>query len=157
MPDMTMTQAAEWAGVTRATIHKAIKSGRLSAEKDAGGVYRINPAELERAYQPKPVNVSEDSRESRTDTVKLIAAKDREIALYRQLAERADATAADLRAERDKLLGIVETTTRLLTHDRSEAAPETPAQLPAAIETQIAQPAPHGVRARLASWIGRRG
>jgi excisionase family DNA binding protein len=151
MPDMTMTQAAEWAGVTRATIHKAIKSGRLAAPKDDGGVYRINPAELERVYRPKAVDVSGDSRGSSPDTMELITAKDDQIALLRELADKAEATAADLRAERDRLLGIVEATARLLTHQRpSEALPQPSPVIPALAAVPLA---PHGLRARLASWI----
>lgn len=150
MPDMTMTQAAEWAGVTRATIHKAIKSGRLTAPKDDSGVYRINPAELERVYQPKAVDVSGDGRGSSSDTAELMTAKDEQIALLRELADKAEATTADLRAERDRLLGIVEATTRLLAHQKP---PEAPPKPPAVIPAPAAPPAPHGFRARLAGWI----
>lgn len=156
MPDMTMTQAAEWAGVTRATIHKAIKSGRLTAPKDGGGVYRINPAELERVYRPKAVDVSEDGQMSSPDIVEAMVAKNKQIALLRELADKAEATAADLRAERDRLLGIVEATTRLLTHQKAEAAPGALPQPLAVVPAPPAPPVPHGFRARLAGWIAGR-
>lgn len=122
MPDMTMRQAAEWAGVTRATIHKAITSHRLSAEKDDNGVYRINPAELERVYRPKSaVAVSGDTSESHEETPALTAAR-QEIQLLREMQRASEAREADLRAERDRLLGIVESTTRLLTHQQAPPA-----------------------------------
>ena len=49
---MTLTEAAKWAGVTRPTIFKALKNGKLSGQKDDAGEWRIEPAELERVYQP---------------------------------------------------------------------------------------------------------
>lgn len=136
MPDMTMRQAAEWAGVTRATIQKAIVSGRLSAEKDEKGAYRINPAELERVYQPRTVAVSDDTQESHEETPQLTAAR-REIELLREMQRASEAREADLRAERDRLLGIVESTARLLTHQQA---------------TMAVAPAPRG----LARWFQRR-
>ena len=41
-----LTEAAKWAGVTRPTIFKALKSGKLSGQKDDAGEWRIDPAEL---------------------------------------------------------------------------------------------------------------
>ena len=116
MPDMTMRQAAEWAGVTRGTIHKAITSGRLSANKSDTGVYRINPAELERVYpRRQPAGVSGDTLESHGDTPELAALR-REVELLREGQRASEAREADLRAERDKLLSLLEKTTLLLTH-----------------------------------------
>ena len=125
MPNMTMRQAAEWAGVTRGTIHKAITSGRLSATKSDTGVYRINPAELERVYPLRqPTAVSGDTPERHTDTSELAALR-REVELLREGQRAAAAREVDLRAERDRLLGIVENTTRLLGHQKSKPAEQT--------------------------------
>jgi excisionase family DNA binding protein len=49
---LTITEAANQTGLTRAAIHKAIKSGRLSATKDDSGNFQIDAAELFRVYQP---------------------------------------------------------------------------------------------------------
>ena len=49
---LTITEAANQTGLTRAAIHKAIKSGRLSATKDDSGNFQIDAAELFRIYQP---------------------------------------------------------------------------------------------------------
>ena len=46
----TPRSAARAAGVTKATIYRAIKRGRLSACKLRGGNYAIYPAELRRAF-----------------------------------------------------------------------------------------------------------
>ena len=116
MPDMTMRQAAEWAGVTRGTIHKAITSGRISGNKSDTGVYRINPAELERVYPRRlPAGVSEDTPERHGDTPELTALR-REIELLREGQKASEAREVDLRAERDRLLSLLERTTLLLTH-----------------------------------------
>jgi hypothetical protein len=51
----TLGVAAKQAGVSKPTLSKAIKSGRISAEKQPDGSYRIQPAELFRVYrQPSP-------------------------------------------------------------------------------------------------------
>jgi len=47
---LTLTQAAKEVGRTRSTVFKAIKSGRLSATKDAQGHLLIDPVELHRVY-----------------------------------------------------------------------------------------------------------
>lgn len=47
-----MGQAAKEAGVSKATIHRAIKSGKLSASRLDDGSYEIDPAELFRVYRP---------------------------------------------------------------------------------------------------------
>lgn len=46
----SMGGAARAVGLHKATIHRAIKSGRLSAEKREDGTYAIDPAELARVY-----------------------------------------------------------------------------------------------------------
>lgn len=46
----SMAEAARQTGVSKATIHRAIKSGKLSAERKEGGGYAISPAELFRVY-----------------------------------------------------------------------------------------------------------
>ena len=54
---MTMVglrEAARQAGVNKTTVLRAIRSGRLSAQKTEGGGYTIDPAELFRVYPPQP-------------------------------------------------------------------------------------------------------
>lgn len=53
---LSMGQAARAAGVSKTSIHRAIKSGKLSASREADASYKIDPAELFRVYVPgKPV------------------------------------------------------------------------------------------------------
>ena len=47
----TLGQAAKATGKSKATIHRAVQSGKLSAVKDeASGTFRIDPAELHRIF-----------------------------------------------------------------------------------------------------------
>lgn len=49
---ITLKEASEKVGVTRQTLMKAIKTGRISAEKSQGGEWRIEPIELFRVWPP---------------------------------------------------------------------------------------------------------
>lgn len=46
----TLSQAAEATGKNKATIQRAIKSGKISAQKNSSGAYEIDPAELHRVF-----------------------------------------------------------------------------------------------------------
>ena len=46
----TLGQAARAADVSKTTIQRAIKSGRLSASRQQDGSYVIDPSELHRAF-----------------------------------------------------------------------------------------------------------
>lgn len=54
---LSMSSAATQAGVSKATIHRAIKSGKLSAARRDDGSYEIDPAELFRVYAPGNVSI----------------------------------------------------------------------------------------------------
>lgn len=49
---ITLREASEKVGVTRQTLMKAIKTGRVSAEKADNGEWRIEPVELFRIWPP---------------------------------------------------------------------------------------------------------
>ena len=48
----TLGQAAKATGKSKTTISRAIQAGKISAEKDAHGAYRITADELHRLYPP---------------------------------------------------------------------------------------------------------
>jgi predicted RNase H-like nuclease len=48
----TAGQAAKATGVATSTITNALKSGKISGEKDENGAWRIDPSELHRVYPP---------------------------------------------------------------------------------------------------------
>lgn len=67
----TLGEAAKATGLTKPTIAKAIKSGRLSATKNANGSYTIDPAELHRVYPPVPFTSKPSVNVLFSDTPKL--------------------------------------------------------------------------------------
>lgn len=46
----TLSQAAEATGKNKATIQRAIKSGKITASKNTSGAYEIDPSELHRVF-----------------------------------------------------------------------------------------------------------
>ena len=50
----SLSQAAKETGKGKSSIHRAIKSGRLSAQRHEDGTYSIDAAELFRAFPPAP-------------------------------------------------------------------------------------------------------
>jgi excisionase family DNA binding protein len=50
----TPTSAAKAVGVARSTIYRAIKAGRLAADRLHSGNYAIYPAELRRVFPSPP-------------------------------------------------------------------------------------------------------
>ena len=101
----TLGEAAKATGKSKATISKAIKSGRISALKDETGTFRIDPSELQRVY---PISVYGEQKETPENTsgnadttitirelqARLEAANDR-------LSDK-EAVIADLREDRDR-------------------------------------------------------
>lgn len=91
MVKLTLGQAAKEVSVSKATISKALNSGRLSYVAKTAAGYEIDPAELFRVFPPKrPETVSSERLETPSETGS--EADRREIQLLReQLAEvRAD-------------------------------------------------------------------
>ena len=48
----TLGQAAKATGLSKMTIQRALKSGRISGHKDETGSYQLDPAELHRVFPP---------------------------------------------------------------------------------------------------------
>ena len=48
----TLSEAAAATGKNKATIQRAIKSGKISAKKGESGSYEIDPSELHRVFHP---------------------------------------------------------------------------------------------------------
>ena len=120
----TLGTAAKASGKSKATISKAIKSGRISAIKDDTGVYQIEPAELNRVY---PINV--DGNHDRTPRTPVETPENgpsvRELqarleAAHERLTDR-EAVIADLREDRDRWR---QQATALLADQRSGPGPE---------------------------------
>ena len=55
MPGLSLREAAKEVNVCKSTILRAVRNGRLSAARTDDGGYSIDPAELFRVYEPRPV------------------------------------------------------------------------------------------------------
>lgn len=64
----TAGQAATATGVSKATITRALKSGKISGQKDESGAWVIDPAELHRVFPPVSVKQSETRNVQQTET-----------------------------------------------------------------------------------------
>jgi transcriptional regulator with XRE-family HTH domain len=106
MATVSMTKGAELAGVSKGTVSKALKSGRLSyAEKTDNG-YLIDTSELFRVFPPKQTETVETARfdtplgnrETLMETGGLL----REVELLREQLRDRDGVVDDLRQRLDK-------------------------------------------------------
>ena len=101
----TLGEAAKATGKSKATISKAIKSGRISAAKDDTGTFRIDPSELHRVYPPTPKGEQEEAQKetpvNAAETGDFKALQARLEAAQERLADK-EAVIADLREDRDK-------------------------------------------------------
>jgi hypothetical protein len=108
----SMAQAAKAVGKSKSTILRAIKSGKLSANKNAHEQYEISPSELHRVYpiashealhepvDDAPRTTSDATGEAAEMALKLVAAeKERDAA--QNLAEERARTIDDLRSRLD--------------------------------------------------------
>lgn len=141
MTQLTLPQAAKATGKDRTTLYRAIKSGKLTASKNANGDYQVDVSELERVYSVKvprnqPATLHEvasqrdataENLNSNNDLVAEVAVLRAQIAALeadkRALAE----DKADLREERDNWRKAYEdqaATVKLLTDQRETSTPK---------------------------------
>ncbi len=94
----TLKEAADAVGLSKPAIFKAIKTGKISAIKDAHGHWYIQPAELHRVYEPiNSVNDSDNQSLTKESTETQILKQELDT-LREQLLE----TINDLRRRLDK-------------------------------------------------------
>jgi hypothetical protein len=89
----SLVTGAAACGVNRTTILRAIKAGKISAERDAQGAWAIQPAELHRVFPAVAVGSAPVQTHS----------PDAEVALLRTMLEEMRATVTDLRRREDDL------------------------------------------------------
>ena len=149
----TLGEAAKATGNSKTTIHRAIKSGRVSATRKDDGSYEIDPSELHRVFPLKSSGngFTNDNLEQAVTRLETEGLR-REIELLRERMADKDSMIDDLRHdrdraqdERDRLLKVIEEqagSVRQLTDQREKAAAEPEA------------PAPRGLRAFLHRLTG---
>jgi predicted site-specific integrase-resolvase len=104
----TLGDAAKATGKSKTTLHRAIKSGRISASKSEDGSYSIDPSELHRVFPPvteaTPANAFQrnatEHQGNNLETLRIqMELQEKERERERALLQE---TIADLREDRDK-------------------------------------------------------
>lgn len=101
--ELSLSAAAKATGKAKATIHRAVKSGKLSASRHEDGTYGIDPSELARVF---PLVVSETAQGDATPPPATPSERDallsQEVAFLRDALERERETVSDLRRRLDR-------------------------------------------------------
>jgi len=104
----TAGQAAKATGVATATITRALKSGKISGQKDSNGAWMIDPSELHRVFPPvslkeheKPFMKQDETPYEMNERPFESSALQRELQVLRE-------TLADVREDRDKWRDMAE-------------------------------------------------
>ena len=91
MPGLSLREAANQVNVSKSTILRAVRSGRMSAARTEDGGYSIDPAELFRVYQPKSNGNGADNPERdsthRELEVQIVGLKEQRDLLLAQLED----------------------------------------------------------------------
>lgn len=110
----TAGQAAQATGKNIATITRAIKSGKISAQKDASGAWQIDAAELHRVFSlnAQPLRKSqmqsdasplqEQSKSQTSASEQELAALRERVAAQSELLEERAGQILDLKEDRDR-------------------------------------------------------
>src|SRR4051794_568770 len=93
---LSVLEAGRLVGRSKSHIFRAIKSGMLSAERDAAGSYRIDRAELSRVFPVARQDTPDDLSRHGDDTAGAVVAQ-----LEARLADALDQV-RDLRQQRDR-------------------------------------------------------
>ena len=133
----SLSAAAKATGKSKATIHRAIRTGKVSATRNEDGSYLIDPAELHRVFEPEPGEPGAANgtvRQNATPTAEPIeppslavlnAALTAEIAglkalldMERERFQDERRRVEEMRAERDRWAELASQTQKLLTDQR---------------------------------------
>lgn len=108
----TLREAAKATGLSRTTIHNAIKSGRISYANKTSSGYEIEPSELFRVFEPvkkKPTNVDTSIDDYGQLVTHVDTKSETENALLREMLQREKDNASylkdqisDLQKDRDQ-------------------------------------------------------
>lgn len=100
----TLNEAAKAVGKSKTTIHRAIKSGKISASKLESGAYAIDPSELHRVFQVGTAERTNRNDKEQHETA--VGTADIRLEMLEKERERErqqlEETIADLREDRDR-------------------------------------------------------
>lgn len=102
---LTLGQASKETGVSKATLSRALKSGKISGDKQSDGSFKIDPAELFRVFPRNSSNnpamkQSATHNETPETDIKMVQLEAENKALKRE-NELLQAQIDDLRQDRD--------------------------------------------------------
>jgi hypothetical protein len=129
---VSKTEAAKLAGITRPTFYRHISKGKVSVVDNKDGTQSVDTAELMRVYgELKPLTDDVDSQKLNTpihsvipnngaDGVNVELMEYKIEQLTKQLAE-SEARNQEERAEKAKLLSVIETQTLAIEHVSNKA------------------------------------
>ena len=106
MTILSMTQAAQQAGISRSTLYRAIRQGRLSVTKQASGTRGIDTAELLRVFGPLQADTSQVIHSRTSSNITVLQER---CAMLEQQVEWLRAELADAKDEKKQLLRVLET------------------------------------------------
>jgi hypothetical protein len=121
MVSISLADAGKLTGLHKVSILRAIRKGKISAEKDENGEWRIQPAELFRIYPPLPEQRNGNGGEQHYATP-ITGALEAEISTLKQLNQMLRDQLDDMPGQRDKWEQAAQTALRQL------PAPKAPAR-----------------------------
>ena len=98
---LTLGQAARQAGISKSYLSRLVKSGKISAQRQENGEFRIDPSELDRLADIRTHGHDTGNRMSeRLETPRELVLQ-REVELLREMLRDKEQTLQDVRGERD--------------------------------------------------------
>ena len=106
MTILTMTQAAQKAGISRSTLYRAIRTGRISMVSLPTGKRGVDVTELIRVFGPLQPDTVQKKQDGTPSDIAVL--RERCASLQREV-EWLRADLADAKNERNRLLALLET------------------------------------------------
>jgi hypothetical protein len=97
----SLTTAAAAAGINRTTVFRAIKTGRISAQRDSNGQWQLDPSEFHRVFPPLPAAAT-SSQQAAHHGEQHGAMTDSLVATLNKVIDDLRRGQDDLRADRDR-------------------------------------------------------
>jgi hypothetical protein len=122
MSSISLAEAGRLTGLHKVSILRAIRKGKISADKDEHGEWRLQPAELFRVYPPVPEQRNGNGHEQHY-AAPVAAALEAEISALKQMSQLLRDQLDDMRGQRDKWEQAAQMALRQL------SAPKSPTRL----------------------------
>lgn len=132
MAKLSASKAAKAAGVSLPTISRAIKSGKMSADKVEGGGFLVDTSELFRVFPPVTDKGNDTPSMLGTETPNESGVLRLEVEMLREMLEQERGTVADLRSRLDAEAEERRKLTLILTDQSTRPAPQTGQERPRA-------------------------